>query len=223
MHERRIPLPLTDDETLAFLVSHSVASPHGRGLATVHDETVRKSRDIDPAHFRFENPAWESAVAAFARTVAAELGAGTSVEARPYKLLLYREGDFFLRHRDTEKEDGMFATLVIQLASNCTGGALIAYHQRKTYKHTFGAGDTAAFGCNYCAHYADVEHEVEPLTSGQRLAVVYNIVWTGDRVAAPSLSHGEAVKRSVLVLQEWDSIQHPVLAMPLEHKVSAPS
>jgi hypothetical protein len=39
-----------------------------------------------------------------------------------YKLLIYEEGDFFLPHKDSEKEKGMFGTLVIGLPSQYTGG-----------------------------------------------------------------------------------------------------
>jgi hypothetical protein len=35
-----------------------------------------------------------------------------NVEARLYKLLVYESGGHFKIHRDTEKEAGMFATLV---------------------------------------------------------------------------------------------------------------
>ena len=38
-----------------------------------------------------------------------------NVSARLYKLLLYEPGDFFARHRDTERMNGMFGTLVIEL------------------------------------------------------------------------------------------------------------
>ncbi|ORZ29150.1 hypothetical protein BCR44DRAFT_1187505 [Catenaria anguillulae PL171] len=34
------------------------------------------------------------------------------LEVHPYKLLLYTEGCHFVKHRDTEKEPRMFATLV---------------------------------------------------------------------------------------------------------------
>jgi hypothetical protein len=49
--------------------------------------------------------------------VAAGLGEdeGAGVEARLYKLLLYEPGGHFVTHRDTEKEAGMFATLLICL------------------------------------------------------------------------------------------------------------
>ncbi len=52
-----------------------------------------------------------------------------TVKATCYKLLLYEEGDFFLPHRDTEKEQGMFGTLVLQLPSSYTGGALVVRHE----------------------------------------------------------------------------------------------
>ncbi len=40
------------------------------------------------------------------------------VEARLYKCLLYEPGGHFAPHRDTEKESGMFATLVVLLQSD---------------------------------------------------------------------------------------------------------
>ncbi len=42
-----------------------------------------------------------------------------------YKLLVYEKGDFFLPHKDSEKEPGMFGTLVIGLPSAHTGGELV--------------------------------------------------------------------------------------------------
>ena len=49
----------------------------------------------------------------------ADLGvpAETKIAPELYKLLLYQEGDHFSPHRDTEKTDGMFATLTIMLSS----------------------------------------------------------------------------------------------------------
>jgi predicted 2-oxoglutarate/Fe(II)-dependent dioxygenase YbiX len=41
---------------------------------------------------------------------------------------LYEKGGFFKPHRDTEKEDKMFATLIIQLPTEYEGGQLIVNH-----------------------------------------------------------------------------------------------
>ena len=46
------------------------------------------------------------------------------IEASLYKLLLYEEGCFFARHRDNERLDGMFATLVLELPSEYEGAQL---------------------------------------------------------------------------------------------------
>ena len=40
---------------------------------------------------------------------------GEEVAANLYKMVLYKERGHFKAHRDTEKEPGMFGTLIIQL------------------------------------------------------------------------------------------------------------
>ena len=62
---------------------------------------------------------WQAYVDSVTSRVTAELGVDTAtvVEAELYKLLLYQEGDHFVPHRDTEKTDGMFATMTILLPS----------------------------------------------------------------------------------------------------------
>jgi hypothetical protein len=57
------------------------------------------------------------------------LGCGNaSVSAELYKLLVYDRDGFFLEHRDSEKTDGMFGTLVVTLPSTYRGGALRIRH-----------------------------------------------------------------------------------------------
>jgi hypothetical protein len=51
-----------------------------------------------------------------------------------YKPLIYDEGSFFVSHRDTEKEPGMFATLVLALPSTSSGGELVVHHQEREVK-----------------------------------------------------------------------------------------
>ena len=54
------------------------------------------------------------------------------VKSELYKLLVYEPGGFFKPHRDTEKADGMFATLVVQLPSSFTGGTFVVSHGNAT-------------------------------------------------------------------------------------------
>ena len=113
---------------------------------------------------------------------------------------MYEQGDFFLPHRDTEKEKGMFATLILQLPSRFTGGELVVRHNGREYVHR--SSDQASYGCRFAVHYADVEHEVKPVTSGRRVAAIYNLVWTGAR--APTSDNVRDADRSRL-LSPWDS------------------
>lgn len=58
-----------------------------------------------------------------------------------YKLLLYKRGSFLKPHRDSEKVDGMFATLVIQLPSLYKGRQLIVRHDGRTVTSDFSSTD----------------------------------------------------------------------------------
>lgn len=64
-------------------------------------------------------PFLQAAISGAAASLGVEGGA-SNVSAHLYKLLLYEQGGHFEAHRDTEKEPGMFATLVVQLP--CQGG-----------------------------------------------------------------------------------------------------
>ena len=89
------------------------------------------------------NPILAEAVATVAKaldiTSDTSANAAGSVEARLYKLLLYREGGHFAAHKDTEKEAGMLGTLVVQLpcAGGHQGGRLMVRHKGETLQHDF--------------------------------------------------------------------------------------
>ena len=53
--------------------------------------------------------------------------------------ILYKPGNHFARHRDSEKENNTFGTLIIQLPSKYTGGEFIAYsHDGEQKSYDFG-------------------------------------------------------------------------------------
>ena len=58
-----------------------------------------------------------------------------------------------------------------------TGGELVVMHRGSPLVFEFGVGDNWAPYCSYyAAHYADVEHEVKPVTPGYRVATAYNLL-----------------------------------------------
>ena len=71
------------------------------------------------------NPQWDACIAEIVDAVTHAFGIDQRVDWDLYKLLIYEAGSFFAPHRDSEKVDGMFATLVVCLPSRHTGGTLL--------------------------------------------------------------------------------------------------
>lgn len=130
----------------------------------------------------------------------------TSFNLSLYKLLLYQKGSFFKKHRDSEKEDRMFATLVIQLPSKFNGGELIVSHDGKFKKIDFSSKDAEAneFSTFYSVFYCDCEHEILPVTEGFRLCLIYNMI-AGDKNSIPVAPKSNLLELELKALFDtWD-------------------
>lgn len=173
--ELAFPLPASQVKELILLAE---AAPYGLGEKTVLDESVRKCWQLDAAQFCFKAPEWQDFLDRTVACVRVDLGVLGKVSAVPYKLLIYGEGGHFLAHRDTEKLDAMFGTLIIALPSAHEGGRLFVRHDGREVEVDFSR-EKHAF--QHAAFFADCEHEVEPVGSGFRCCLVYNLrLDTGD-------------------------------------------
>lgn len=126
-----VSLPLRD-ENLARLVELADLAPFGRGEKTLVDQNVRNTWQIDASSIQCLDPEWNVNLSKILQEVARQFGIEEVVSAELYKLLLYESGGFFKQHRDTEKSDGMFATLVIVLPSEFEGGEVVVEHDGET-------------------------------------------------------------------------------------------
>jgi sarcosine oxidase gamma subunit len=149
----------------------------GRGEHTLTDRRVRDTWEV-PQHL--VTPTWSPAFDAALEKVRAGLGLPPSarLSADLHSLLVYEPGQFFVTHQDSEKHDAMVATLVVVLPSAHAGGELVVHQggQATSYKGSKTAIAMAAF-------YADCRHEVLPVTSGQRIALTYNLSLDGGERA----------------------------------------
>jgi 2OG-Fe(II) oxygenase superfamily len=91
-----------------------------------------------------------------------------------YQLLVYDRGGFFLPHRDTEKTERMFGTLVLTLPSTYRGGSLRIRHAGREVTVDNNAADPSEL--SYVAFYADCEYEALPVQEGNRVCLVYNLI-----------------------------------------------
>jgi len=182
-----IGFPLTPDGVKA-IIKKAKKAPFGKGSQTITDTTVRSAWEIDATMLSFHNEEWSS----FFKKILQKVKKGLSLErhkidASLYKLLIYEEGDFFLPHKDSEKEKGMFATLIISLPSKHTGGELMIRFDGQEEVIDFSPS-ASNYKIPYVAFYADCEHEVKPVTSGYRVNLVYNLVQTDSTATLKSPS-----------------------------------
>ncbi|CBJ49071.1 conserved unknown protein [Ectocarpus siliculosus] len=182
----------------------------------------------------------------------------------------YESGGHFRPHKDTEKEAGMFGTLVVQLptAAGHNGGALIVRHRRQqrvfawedpdgSYAQRLGGGAAAAVAgtaagapteaadevgrgmastppsslpVRCAAFYGDCEHELQTITSGVRLCLLYNLVRTTpgpQPVAAVGQSGSAAQLRLSDAVAAWgrpgSSCDAAKFIVPLAHEYTKAS
>lgn len=139
---------------------------------------------------------------------------GYTVAAHLYKLLIYEEGGFFLPHKDSEKEKGMFGTLIIGLPSQHTGGELVIRFEGAEEVADF-AKKTASHTINYAAFYADCDHEVKPLSSGYRVCLAYNLIQekAGKKIEPQSLQHHAARLAEIFVKHQAKKNPQPYIVL----------
>lgn len=108
-----IAFPVNELQAKA-LIQEAHKAPFGKGSQTIIDNSVRSAWEIDSEKLHFMGNEWNRFVQGIVSTIQSELGIEEfEVEAHLYKMLIYEKGDFFLTHRDSEKEKGMFGTLII--------------------------------------------------------------------------------------------------------------
>ena len=158
------------------LISVAHKAPFGKGHETLIDPTVRSAWEINDSQLIFEGTGWSDMMQGILKGVKKDLGIKDyDVGAQLYKLLIYEKGDFFLTHKDSEKEANMFGTLIVALPSNHTGVELLVRFEGEEKAIDFST-DSSQGKIAYAAFYADCDHEVKPLTEGFRVVLVYNLI-----------------------------------------------
>ncbi|KAM7203218.1 hypothetical protein V8F33_002209 [Rhypophila sp. PSN 637] len=107
------------------------------------------------------------------KVVADQMGITSPASAEFYKMLIYEKGAMFKAHTDTEKIPGMFGTMILCLPSPHEGGDLVVKHRGK--RMVFKTSEEKSGRMSMACWYADVSHEVLPVTSGYRWVLTYNL------------------------------------------------
>ena len=168
-----LSFPVADAQVQA-LIRAADRAPYGKGEQTLMDKSVRDCWQIDASRLRIGGHAWADTFTTILNAAAAGLGCRSDdLDTRLYKLLIYPTGGFFAPHRDTEKVDGMVATLTISLPTAGAGGELAVRHRDREVVIDMNAAEPSELA--YAAFYADCLHETRPVRAGHRLSLVYNL------------------------------------------------
>ena len=216
------PVP---DAQVEALIAAAERAPYGKGAETLVDATVRDCRQIDACHFQLGGRAWTETFTTIMEAVTKDLGCpAESLEAVPYKLLIYEPGGFFAAHRDTEKTEGMIATLTVSLpaASAGSGGGLLVRHGEREKRVDLAVSEPSELA--WAAFYADCLHETEPVRDGFRLSLVFNLCLRPDAADIPRQApdHSGPIEGIARELALWrDAAERPAkLVRVLEHDYS---
>ena len=197
-------------------------SPYGMGEETLVDITVRNSFQLDPSQFEIKNDLFSTQLdKIIQKKIKSDLGLeGAKICGKIYKLLIYETGGKFEEHKDTEKEDNMFGTLIVQLPSVFTGGDLVVKHLQssKTFENSSKGSSTH---CKFVAHYASCPHQLNEVTSGYRAALIYSLCWDGNGMKpSPYVASTNAVKLTNTMNLLMDLTEVSYICLGLEYEYS---
>lgn len=205
------------------LLQIAVESPFGQGQVTKTDPNVRKARHIPPERILGIEGFNASMLL---HTIQAQLFPHemAPIEASLLKINIYREGDFFVAHRDTPMERSI-GSLVVALPCAHFGGELLVGHRGDIRKFDFASDlgvkvvdqSTATWKTDVCcksvesrapyaAFYGDALHEIKVVKAGIRLSLSYQLLRPEGAPVVPV-----------------EVVEEPVPAGPVKGPVAAPA
>jgi hypothetical protein len=161
----------------------AIARParYGRGEDTLLDRRVRDTWEVPKSRVKIDRRRWHRALGPVLDRFCRDLGMpdGYELTADFHSMLVYGPGQFFVAHQDSEKDDAMVGSLVVTLPSSFTGGDLVVHSGTGTKRYRSSKSALSLVG-----FYADCRHEIEPVRSGYRVVLTYNLLLWGEPTAA---------------------------------------
>lgn len=191
--------PLSKEE-VKIMMTHASPAPFGKGKQTILDTNVRNCLQIDAKDLEiwFVYDLLDQAEGKIEEYFGIQRNC---FESKLYKLLIYEKGGFFKPHRDSEKCQNMFGTLIITLPSYYKGGELEIQHEDK--KQAFCLDGYRSEMANCIFFYADCVHELKPITEGYRVCLVYQLFYVDDSLP-PNTNTEENCEKLGSYLRLWE-------------------
>ncbi|KAH8096634.1 hypothetical protein BXZ70DRAFT_327606 [Cristinia sonorae] len=171
-----VGLPLGERDAEAIKSKANVVVS-GRRRRTASPKAASSTWEMDAKSIAFKDPKWDSFMLGISMRVSQGLGMSKQDSFRTLykleKLIMCGVGSRVSPCADAEKANGAFATIVVTLPSEFTGGATRLSHSGLPV--VYDCSQTSLNHTTVIAWYAGVSHEVEPVASGYRLVLVYSL------------------------------------------------
>ncbi|KAJ7142874.1 hypothetical protein C8R44DRAFT_866152 [Mycena epipterygia] len=178
----RIDLGRATEENLAELASACEQATFGVDQTDVLDESYRKAGKLDLTEFAAR---LDVVASGLVDAITPDILQGQDADGRKalraemYKLNVNGPGSFFKAHKDTPRGNTMIGSLVVVFPTVHTGGSLLLKHDGATWTFDSAAQLLAVpappSALAYVAFYSDVTHAVEPVLTGHRVTITYNL------------------------------------------------
>ena len=163
---------------------------------TIVDTRVRNVWEIPSRKIKFNKKNFNKIIGPALKRIQTDLGLDEAGEltADLHNLLIYEPGQFFSMHQDSEKSDGMLATMTVTLPLPYSGGALIVEQQGD--RKTFNPPRIESDQLSVIAFYADCYHEVKPIKTGHKISLTFNLYFNASN-ALPATHSNDALTRRI--------------------------
>lgn len=196
-------------------------SPVGIGEKTVIEEKIRKGLEVKNQDVKLSPEFLEIINGEISKKINTLLCPDEkSISIEFYKLLLYEKGSFFKAHKDTQRSQNHFGSLVVFLPCFYQGGDFLIEHLGEKKQFNF-ALTPKNFEKNlelkWVAFFTDIQHEILELTDGHRVALTFNIYSSGAKIEPPQSK--PEITPSILLKRIFDhpKFEHEKLGYILHH------
>lgn len=167
-------------EYIKKLISLLSQAKFGLGENTLLDKKVRNTREIksDRLKVKFDKDKFTKMLDDMKQAMG--LPENAKLKAELHNMLIYSQEQFFKKHQDSEKLEGMVASLIVVLPSAHIGGNLVIKHNKDEYCFSSENIDEDRIKC--IAFYADCQHEVKKIKQGNHIALTFNVVLESEKV-----------------------------------------
>ena len=202
----RLSFPVPNVQARELLAAGE-QSPLGQGTDTIKHPKIDGCREFASKWVRISDKSWNRTFDQILNQALEGLGCSNKkIFAEFDKLLVCAPGGFHSRLHDTEKCDGMVASLVISLPVDGTGGDFVIRHQGREIVIDMTADNPSELA--WVTYYAECEQEMRPVTTGHRIYLVYRLmVKPGKKIPTPPPDYVTMVKPVVQELMAFSRDQ----------------